>query len=634
MPAHDPARAHDPPAQEPVPAVLTGTDRAILAASVVVATLAVCVRIHNVGAYPALNDWDGAGHAVNVVDLSEGHWPNPRSWSGSHPPLYYGMSAALWALLPDGVPIHVMMRLLTASAWVGTVALVWRVLRRLVSQVDAAVVAVVLLGVPGFMIASSMMTNDALCTFFVTAALVRLIGVPRDTMPTAGHGAMTGMLAGLAALTKAQGLAAVAAAGAWYAWRGRRDPKAALRTLVAFGVISAAVAGAHYGRLFLSLSGSTHSVIVGYAGSQEKDAIATVVHAVWREGTTHSIAWWFHTALWGDPTAVFLPPGVDGRWLASLVWTGGLLVIPVGVAGLIGVLTKRRDVLRAAGAAFLFGAAYTAFLLGYAVTYPYFILPKTSFMLPEALPSGIALAVGLSMCGAGARTLLRVLLLAVATGGIALTTYGWWEAAPPDSRPHPPAAAASGPALAVERWFRDRATDPVRTVPLLAPETQLERGLTAVGVLGLPPLPPEVGLSAEDERSLALARARVAWLSLYDLIPWMQPVAGALGVEVLAADERGDAANVRVRVTAVGTAPPAGGEIGLWPFPPFEQDFALERRDGAWRITRMTQTNVVAENALQAFVAAPSQAGLDGLLALGWEPPWQKAIASVLHPKR
>lgn len=623
--------AHTPAEEQPP---LTATDRAILAASAVIALAAICVRVYDAGALPAFSDWDGAGHAVNLVDMLEGRWPNPRSWSGSHPPLHYGISAALWTLLPDVVPIHVLMRLVTVSAWAGTVALVWRVLRRLIGRVDAAVVAVVLLGVPGFVIATSMMTNDALCTLLVTAALARLTGVRRDTIPSPTHGAVTGALAGLAALTKAQGLAAVAAAGAWYAWRGRRNPRAALRTVAAFGVVSAAVAGAHYGRLLLSLSGSTQSVIVGYAGSREKDAVATVVHEVWRQGTTRSIAWWFHTALWGDPTSVFLPREVDAHWLASFVWIGGLLVIPIGVAGLIGLLTTRRDVLRAAGAAFLFGAAYTASLLAYAVTYPYFILPKTSFMLPDALPGGIALGVGLTMIGGGARTLLRVLLIAVATGGLALTTYGWWEAAPPDARPPAPAAATSGPANAVERWFRDRATDPVRAVLHIAADAQRERGLTTVGILGLPPLPPEVGLSADEERALDLARARVAWLSLYDLIPWMQPIAGALDVEVLGADERGDAATVRVRVSAVGSGAPVGGEIGLWPFPPFEQTFALERRDDTWTITGMTQTDVVPENAVQAFVAAPSQAGLEGLLAIGWEPPWQKAIASVLHGER
>ncbi len=611
-----------------------------MTASAVIAVVAVCLRIYNAGAYPPLADWDAAGHAVNIVDLLEGNWPNPRSWSGSHPPLYHGLGAALWVLLPEAVPIHVALRLLAASAWIGTVALVWRALRKLVSHVDAAVVAVVLLGVPGFVIASAMMTNDTLCAFFITAALARLIAVRREVMLTVVHGATTGALVGLAAVTKAQGLATVAVAAAWYAWRGRRHLQPALRALAAFGIVSAAIAAPHYIRLFLALagsSGSIWSVVVGQAGSQEKEAIAQIVHESFRETTTHSIAWWFHTALWGDPTGVFMPSDMSPHPLAPFVfsvWASGLLVLLVAVAGLIGLFVKRRDVLRAAGAALLFGAVYTVFLLNAAVSYPYFILPKTTFMLPDALPGGIVLGVGLGMVHARARTLLRVLLLVVASGGIVMTTYGWWLDAPRDRRPLAPAVATSGPAVTVERYFRDRVTNPLRTIRLFGAEAQLERGLTAVGVLGIPPLPREVGLSADDEYSLELARARVAWLTLYNLIRWMQPIAGALAVEVVAADERGDSANVRVRIAAVAPSPPAGGDIGLWPFPPFEQHFELQRRDGAWRITRITQTNVVAENAVQAFVAAPSQAGLDGLLALGWKPPWQNAIASGLRRRQ
>ena len=53
------------------------------------------------------------------------------------------------------------------------------------NPVDAAVIAAVLLGMPGLTIASGMMTNDALCALFTTATLVRLLAPPSTTLPSA-----------------------------------------------------------------------------------------------------------------------------------------------------------------------------------------------------------------------------------------------------------------------------------------------------------------------------------------------------------------------------------------------------------------------------------------------------------------
>ena len=39
--------------------------------SAVVALSTVIVRVHNIVAFPALRDFDAAGHALNVVDLLE-----------------------------------------------------------------------------------------------------------------------------------------------------------------------------------------------------------------------------------------------------------------------------------------------------------------------------------------------------------------------------------------------------------------------------------------------------------------------------------------------------------------------------------------------------------------------------------
>src|SRR5262245_54530267 len=176
----------------------SSTERSILALSAAVAILAVATRVHDVVAFPALHDFDAPGHAVNVLDLFEGHLPNPRSWSGGQPPLYYGIGAALWALLPEQVPVHVTLRLISVVSWLAAVGLVWRVLRRIGSEVDAAVVAALLLGVPGILIGSCMMTNDALCALFVTATLVRLVPDTGESTPSAGNASVTGVVGSVA----------------------------------------------------------------------------------------------------------------------------------------------------------------------------------------------------------------------------------------------------------------------------------------------------------------------------------------------------------------------------------------------------------------------------------------------------
>src|SRR4030095_12783420 len=236
----------------------SSAERSIIALSAAVAIFAVATRVHDVVAFPALHDFDAPGHAVNVLDLFEGHLPNLRSWSGGQPPLYYGIGAALWALLPEGVPVHVTLRLISVVSWLAAVGLVWRVLRRIGSEVDAAVVAALLLGAPGILIGSCMMTNDALCALFVTATLVRSRAGAR---PPPGHASVTGVFAGLAALAKLPGLAALGIAAAWYAWQWRRSLPGAVRTLAAFAVVAGVIAGPHYARLVLTPPGSLFDII-------------------------------------------------------------------------------------------------------------------------------------------------------------------------------------------------------------------------------------------------------------------------------------------------------------------------------------------------------------------------------------
>ncbi len=602
---------------------MRGAERAIVVASAVTAVLATGVALYNVVVWPAIHDWDASGHAVNVIDLHEGHYPNPHSWCGSHPPLYYLVGAALWRLLPEGMPVHVSLRLVSVVSWLATVALVWRWLRRLGSTGDAALVAALMLGVPGYAIAAGMMTNDALCTLLTTATLLRLLDLPGPA--PSRQVAIAGVLAGLAAMTKATGIAAVGLGVLVFACRGWRDVGQAVRQLAVFALASSVVVAPHYLRLFVTVSGSPYDILAARAGSREKEAIASVIEAVAaRTSSFWSYVSLQHAAMWGDPTAVLVPrdPSMPG----VAVWWAGWLVVGVGVMGLVRLM-RQPALARRMAVALAFGAIFAAALLPHIVNIPHVVLTKSNYLMPEVLPLSAVLAVGLGARASRLGVPFKGALVLVSAGGVAFTGYGGWSwSGSGRNTVAVPSASGDSPVHTVARYFKERAGDPIRAAERLAPSAHEQHGLRLVRILGLPPAA-EPGLSPADERSLELARARVAWLELYNLIPWMQPTAGALDVRLVDTSASADAAEVRVRVGAQGTTAPPGA-IGVWPFPEFEQRFVLGRFGARWRITSIQQSGVVAENAVPALVAAPTADGLDGLRAIGWRPNWEAAVAT------
>jgi hypothetical protein len=514
--------------------------------------------------------------------------------------------------------------LLSGAAWLATVWLVWRALRRLGAAVDAAVVAVLLLGIPGLVIASSMMTNDALCALFVTATLVRLLEAPPDTAPKSRHVALTATLASLAAISKVTGAAAIAMAAAFYAWQSRRSLSSAVRSVLIVGAVTAVIAVPHYARLLLLLSGPAYHIIGGRAGSQEREFVGHVVLAAMTAGNRLvSLPGLFHMAVWGDPAEAFLPRDL-GMPLTAL-WWAGVLVPGVVALGAMRLLVER-DVARRAGWVLSFGMIYALALVPPTVAGPYLMLTKITYLLPVVLPVAIVLAAGLA-AGRHLGTVLGAAFLAIAAAGVALTWYGWWAPGRPATTAIEMRGAAGSPEFAIRRYFAERVDDPIRAVAVLAPSAQLAHELRVVRILRLP-FTPEPSPLPGDVRSLEIARARVAWLELHHLVRWMQPMLSAMDVGVLDVRQDGTDTEVATRIGAVGTvAPPGTTGMGLWPFPPFEQRFGMQHEGGAWRITRIVQSGVSAENAVQAFVANPTLAGLDDLRALGWRPEWDDAMA-------
>ncbi len=414
-------------------------------AAAVVAALAVVARIHNAFAYPPLYDFDAAGHALNVFALYEGRLPSPQSWSGFHPPLYHGLGAALWQLLPTGIPVHVQLRLLSALAGAGAALVVWRALARRAPAADAAVTAAFVLCAPVMAIASGMLGNETTCAFFATLALARLAEIPVDPRRARRHALGTAVLGALAALSKSTGLGVVAVAGLIYAARLRADRRrAAAAAAIAWGV-PLLVLAPYYARVVAVSGGSPMAVVSGAALSPEPRAemigqppgerrlrdyfslpASTFVAPVHRApGLDRSVPGLLYASLWADGHGQFLPAGVPAVLRAqALLAVAGVLPTALAVLGVVR-LARRRD--RSTAAPLLFGALLLAAFLRYTWLFPYYSAVKASYLLPALLAGALALAAGLAAAGPRGRALLRAALLAFAVAATAVTWQGWWR---------------------------------------------------------------------------------------------------------------------------------------------------------------------------------------------------------------
>ncbi|MCU0669959.1 MAG: hypothetical protein MUF70_11505 [Myxococcota bacterium] len=416
----------------------------IVAAGLVVAAAAIA-RVHNAFAYPPLQDFDAAPHAQYVFALVQGHLPEPRTWAGFHPPLYYALGAALWHLLPGAIPMHTALRLLSAAFGFGAVAVVWRALRHVATPADAAVVAAIVACAPVMAIATSMMGNETACAFFATAALARTLAMPVEPRAALRHGTATVLLATGAALAKSTGLAVVGVIAIVYAWRLHTARETRTRAVLVLVVLPLALVAPHYVRLLAAtgnplsiISSGVPSDLVGSEMAAQPPGERHLAHyasfpiAVFfapfhaAPGMAASVPGMLHASTWADAHGQFLL-AASQPVLVAAGFTALLGLLPTGLAltGFVRIL--RTPALRACCAApLLHGALLFAAFLVQTWLVPRYSAVKASYLLSALLLPALGLAVALASQGRLARSLLRVALLAIAAWAAFLTWWGWW----------------------------------------------------------------------------------------------------------------------------------------------------------------------------------------------------------------
>ncbi len=420
-------------------------ERAWTLAAMALVCAAFVVRIHNAFAYPPLLDFDAAPHALNVFAFYQGGLPDPKSWSGFHPPLYFAFGALLWRILPDAIPVHVALRLLSATAGFAALWIAWRALRRFVSPADAAVTAALVAGAPVFAIATSMLGNETTCALFATAALARLCAIPNERARALSHAWPTALLAALAALSKSTGLGVIAVVALAYGHAFRRDRPTALRVTLLCVALPALLIAPHYGRLAVA-TGSLRAVIGGGAPS---DAAGSEMAAqppgerhladyvllpsatffapfVQAPDMVRSVPGLLYATTWADGHGQFLPATSRGVvTAAALCSLFGLVPTGLMIAGAIRI-ERRRRAYAAAFAPMLFAALLVAALLVQTWVVPRYSAVKASYLLPALLPFAIALAVGVGVTRGMLRTFVRAFLLLFSAFATGVTWYGWW----------------------------------------------------------------------------------------------------------------------------------------------------------------------------------------------------------------
>lgn len=412
--------------------------------AIAVAGVAVVSRVYSAFVWEPLADFDGYGHAANVLALHRGNLPDPASWSGFHPPLYFALGAWVWDLAPRGLPLHVLLRLLSIAAGIGIAILLWRGLRRIVPSGHAAVVTVAVFCAPVLAIASTMLGNEALCAFFVTGALVRLAALPTESARRPRHAIVTGIWLALATLTKATGLVAGGVSAIYYAWSSRHDPRRAIRAALFAGGIPVLCSLPHVARL-ADAGGSLLAAFSGSVLSRDARALmdsqppaerrlgdyfllpSATLLGPWldAEGMARSVPGLLYATAWADGHNQYLPGYHPSVRRATIVLSfAGLLPMALAALGVLRLLREPGLARRHAGP-LCFAVILGASFLRYTWVMRANSAVKASYLLSAAFPAAIALTLGVEAVGRAAPW-ARALLLVHGLVASVLLFHGWW----------------------------------------------------------------------------------------------------------------------------------------------------------------------------------------------------------------
>jgi len=212
--------------------------------------VAALQRVWNAWTVRPLNGFDAPGHMGYVLTIVREHrLPHPLDgWSTFHPPLYYLLASGIWGLLEPLGPHAVLfgIRMLGALLGLALALVTLQLVRRLGGSRDVAFVTTALaLFVPCIQLSATMEGNESFAAGVAALGLPSLLALQAD--PRNVRAALvTGVFAGLAAISKFTGLALVAAAVVPFV---RVDlDRAMARGLLALGIAFAVIALPVYGR--------------------------------------------------------------------------------------------------------------------------------------------------------------------------------------------------------------------------------------------------------------------------------------------------------------------------------------------------------------------------------------------------
>ncbi len=294
-------------------------------AGLVLGALGVAIRVSNALVSPVGTGFDAAGNWRYIARLMQS-WALPApgdDWATSHPPLFYYLSAGLGRALGYPDPALTVLAIRLASTAVGLLTVCLAV--ALVLRVDpgnrrrALLAGGLLLFLPAHVYMSAMLSEEILAAGLTSLAVVATAwslessGQARARAMRAGA---VGVAGGLALLTKLSGLLVLLTAAASYALWGirRRQPRRALSTIAALGLVAMLVGGWYY---------ANNRIQYGYFYPQDLPA-HSLMFSMPPGARTISDYWYFPIATFTDPQ-LLSPSLVHSVWGATYttLWFDG-----------------------------------------------------------------------------------------------------------------------------------------------------------------------------------------------------------------------------------------------------------------------------------------------------------------------